>query len=228
MVSESKGLVLVVEDEKAIADVLRMYLTREGFGVQVEYDGPAGIAAAKKLHPVAIILDVGLPGMDGTQVCRELRISGDWTPILFCTARDDEVDRILGLELGGDDYITKPFSPREVVARVKSVLRRVNTTNNSNTPITLGAVVVDPDTRRVMLGDAEISLTATEFDLLAYLMSRPGRVFSRDELLSHVWGYSSIVGTRTVDVHVAQLRAKFGDHNPIRTVRGVGYSVDKP
>lgn len=226
--SESKGLVLVVEDEKAIADVLRMYLTREGFGVQVEYDGPAGLAAAKKLHPVAIILDVGLPGMDGTQVCRELRTSGDWTPILFCTARDDEVDRILGLELGGDDYITKPFSPREVVARVKSVLRRVNTTNNSNTPITLGAVVVDPDTRRVMLGDAEISLTATEFDLLTYLMSRPGRVFSRDELLSHVWGYSSIVGTRTVDVHVAQLRAKFGDHNPIRTVRGVGYSVDKP
>jgi DNA-binding response OmpR family regulator len=228
VVSESKGLVLVVEDEKAIADVLRMYLTREGFGVQVEYDGPAGLAAAKKLHPVAIILDVGLPGMDGTQVCRELRTSGDWTPILFCTARDDEVDRILGLELGGDDYITKPFSPREVVARVKSVLRRVNTTNNSNTPITLGAVVVDPDTRRVMLGDAEISLTATEFDLLTYLMSRPGRVFSRDELLSHVWGYSSIVGTRTVDVHVAQLRAKFGDHNPIRTVRGVGYSVDKP
>ncbi len=225
--SESKGLVLVVEDEKAIADVLRMYLTREGFGVQVEHDGPAGLAAAKKLHPVAIILDVGLPGMDGTQVCRELRTSGDWTPILFCTARDDEVDRILGLELGGDDYITKPFSPREVVARVKSVLRRANTTNNSNAPITLGSVVVDPDSRRVTLNGAEISLTATEFDLLAYLMSRPGRVFSRDELLSHVWGYSSIVGTRTVDVHVAQLRAKFGDHNPIRTVRGVGYSVDK-
>ena len=225
--SESKGLVLVVEDEKAIADVLRMYLTREGFGVQVEHDGPAGLAAAKKLHPVAIILDVGLPGMDGTQVCRELRTSGDWTPILFCTARDDEVDRILGLELGGDDYITKPFSPREVVARVKSVLRRANTTNNSNAPITLGSVVVDPDSRRVTLTGAEISLTATEFDLLAYLMSRPGRVFSRDELLSHVWGYSSIVGTRTVDVHVAQLRAKFGDHNPIRTVRGVGYSVDK-
>jgi len=227
VVSESKGLVLVVEDEKAIADVLRMYLTREGFGVQVEHDGPAGLAAAKKLHPVAIILDVGLPGMDGTQVCRELRTSGDWTPILFCTARDDEVDRILGLELGGDDYITKPFSPREVVARVKSVLRRANTTNNSNAPITLGSVVVDPDSRRVTLNGAEISLTATEFDLLAYLMSRPGRVFSRDELLSHVWGYSSIVGTRTVDVHVAQLRAKFGDHNPIRTVRGVGYSVDK-
>lgn len=225
--SESKGLVLVVEDEKAIADVLRMYLTREGFGVQVEHDGPAGLAAAKKLHPVAIILDVGLPGMDGTQVCRELRTSGDWTPILFCTARDDEVDRILGLELGGDDYITKPFSPREVVARVKSVLRRANTTNNSNAPITLGSVVVDPDSRRVTLNGTEISLTATEFDLLAYLMSRPGRVFSRDELLSHVWGYSSIVGTRTVDVHVAQLRAKFGDHNPIRTVRGVGYSVDK-
>ena len=118
-----KGLVLVVEDERAISDLLRMYLTREGFGVHVATTGPDGLSYARTLHPAAIILDVGLPGMDGTEVCRQLRNDGDWTPVLFCTARDEEVDRILGLELGADDYITKPFSPREVVARVKSVVR---------------------------------------------------------------------------------------------------------
>ena len=224
--SESKGLVLVVEDEKPIADILRMYLSREGFGVQVESDGIAGLSAAKTLHPVAIILDVGLPGIDGVQVCKDLRNSGIWTPILFCTARDDEVDRILGLEMGGDDYITKPFSPREVVARVKSVLRRTNIVQTGAGPVVVGEVSLDSDTRRVLLAGEEVSLTATEFDLMEYLMSQPGRVFSRDQLLSHVWGYSSIVGTRTVDVHIAQLRSKFGKHDPIRTVRGVGYSVE--
>lgn len=226
--SEVKGLVLVVEDEKPIADVLRMYLTREGFGVQVESDGILGLSAAKSLHPVAIILDVGLPGIDGVEVCKDLRKSGIWTPVLFCTARDDEVDRILGLEMGGDDYITKPFSPREVVARVKSVLRRTNLVQTSSGPIVVGEVSLDPETRRVLLAGEEVSLTATEFDLMEYLMSQPGRVFSRDQLLSHVWGYSAVVGTRTVDVHIAQLRSKFGKHDPIRTVRGVGYSVEIP
>lgn len=225
--SDSKGLVLVVEDEKAISDMLRMYLSREGFGVHVESDGAAGLAAAKQLRPVAIILDVGLPSMDGTEVCRQLRASGDWTPVLFCTARDEEIDRILGLEMGADDYITKPFSPREVVARIKSVMRRTSGIPEGSGTVVVGPVVLDPDTRRVTLDGEEITLTATEFDLLAFLMSRPGRVFTRDELLSHVWGYSSVVGTRTVDVHVAQLRAKFGEQSPIRTVRGVGYSVDK-
>ena len=224
--SESKGLVLVVEDEKPIADILRMYLTRDGFGVHVESDGIAGLSAAKTLHPVAIILDVGLPGIDGVEVCKDLRNSGIWTPILFCTARDDEVDRILGLEMGGDDYITKPFSPREIVARVKSVLRRTNLVQSGAGPIVVGEVSLDSDSRRVLLAREEISLTATEFDLMEYLMSQPGRVFSRDQLLSHVWGYSSIVGTRTVDVHIAQLRSKFGKHDPIRTVRGVGYSIE--
>jgi DNA-binding response OmpR family regulator len=224
--SDANGLVLVVEDEKPIADILRMYLTRDGFGVHVETDGIAGLSAAKTLHPVAIILDVGLPGMDGVQVCKELRNSGIWTPILFCTARDDEVDRILGLEMGGDDYITKPFSPREIVARVKSVLRRTNLVQTGVGPLVVGEFSLDPDSRRVLLAGEEISLTATEFDLMEYLMSQPGRVFSRDQLLSHVWGYSSIVGTRTVDVHIAQLRSKFGQHDPIRTVRGVGYSVE--
>lgn len=225
--SDSKGLVLVVEDEKAISDMLRMYLSREGFGVHVEGDGVAGLAAAKQLRPVAIILDVGLPSMDGTEVCRQLRAAGDWTPVLFCTARDEEIDRILGLEMGADDYITKPFSPREVVARIKSVMRRTSGIPEGAGLVEVGPVALDPDTRRVTLNGDEVVLTATEFDLLAFLMSRPGRVFSRDELLSHVWGYSSVVGTRTVDVHVAQLRSKFGDHSPIRTVRGVGYSVDK-
>ena len=225
--SDSKGLVLVVEDEKAISDMLRMYLSREGFGVHVEADGAAGLAAAKQLRPVAIILDVGLPSMDGTEVCRQLRAGGDWTPVLFCTARDEEIDRILGLEMGADDYITKPFSPREVVARIKSVMRRTSGIPEGAGLVQVGPVALDPDTRRVTLDGEEIVLTATEFDLLAFLMSRPGRVFSRDELLSHVWGYSSVVGTRTVDVHVAQLRAKFGEQSPIRTVRGVGYSVDK-
>lgn len=225
--SDSKGLVLVVEDEKNISDLLRMYLTREGFGVHVEADGEAGLASVKRLRPVGIILDVGLPKMDGTEVCKQLRANGDWTPILFCTARDEEIDRIIGLEMGADDYITKPFSPREVVARLKSVLRRSNGKTEASLPISVGPVTLDQDTRKVTLDGQEVTLTATEFDLIAFLMSRPGRVFSRDELLSHVWGYASVVGTRTVDVHVAQLRGKFGDLNPIRTVRGVGYSVDK-
>lgn len=223
-----KGVILVVEDERAISDLMRMYLTREGFGVHVSSTGPDGLAAARSLHPAAIILDVGLPGMDGTEVCRQLRTAGDWVPILFCTARDDEVDRVLGLELGADDYITKPFSPREVVARVKSVVRRATLAASSDGPLTLGDVKVDEVTRRVWVGGTEVALTATEFDLLAHLMSHPGRVFSREQLLSEVWGYAAVVGTRTVDVHVAQVRAKLGEADIIRTVRGVGYAAEVP
>jgi DNA-binding response OmpR family regulator len=173
-----------------------------------------------------VILDVGLPGMDGTEVCRRLRADGDWTPILFCTARDDEIDRVLGLELGGDDYITKPFSPREVVARVKVALRRSQPPSAQVTR--LGRLVVDRDARRVTVDDEEITLTATEFDLLAHLVAHPGRVFTRESLLADVWGYAAAVGTRTVDVHVAQVRAKLGDASPLRTVRGVGYSAEAP
>jgi len=222
-----RGLVLVVEDETTIADLLRLYLTREGYGVHVERDGRAGLAAARSLSPVAIILDVGLPEIDGTEVCRRLRADDDWVPVLFCTARDDEIDRVLGLELGADDYITKPFSPREVVARVKSVLRRTDGPATAQAPLSLGAVHVDRTTRRVTVDGVDVDLTATEFDLLAHLMRSPGRVFSREQLLSEVWGYAAVVGTRTVDVHVAQVRAKLGDASPVRTVRGVGYSADE-
>jgi len=221
-----RGLVLVVEDERAIADLQRLYLAREGFGVHVESDGSAGLAAARRLHPVAIVLDVGLPGLDGTEVCRALRAEGDWTPVLFVTARDDEVDRVLGLELGADDYITKPFSPRELVARVKSVVRRAGGPGEQP-QLTVGAVRVDPSRRSVVVAGQDVALTATEFDLLTALMRRPGRVFSREQLLSEVWGYAAAAGTRTVDVHVAQLRAKLGDASPLRTVRGVGYTADE-
>jgi DNA-binding response OmpR family regulator len=164
--------------------------------------------------------------MDGTEVCRQLRAEGNWVPVLFCTARDDEVDRVLGLELGADDYITKPFSPREVVARVKSVIRRATLAHEQESPMNLGAVTVDQVSRRAYVDGEQISLTATEFDLLAYLVSHPGRVFSREQLLSEVWGYAAVVGTRTVDVHVAQVRAKLGAADVIRTVRGVGYAAE--
>ncbi|MEI8261537.1 MAG: response regulator transcription factor [Actinomycetes bacterium] len=222
----SRGVVLVVEDERSISDLLRLYLAREGFGVHVATDGTSGLEAARSLHPAAIILDVGLPGIDGTEVCRRLRSDGDWVPILFCTARDDEVDRVLGLELGADDYITKPFSPREVVARVKSVVRRASLAAADEAPLVLGAISLDSVTRRVTCAGSNVVLTATEFDLLEHLMRHPGRVYSREQLLSEVWGYAAMVGTRTVDVHVAQVRAKLGDENPIRTVRGVGYSAE--
>lgn len=220
---------LVVEDDSAIADLTRLYLSRDGFGVHVESDGGAGLAAARRLHPVAIVLDVGLPTMDGTDVCRALRAEGDWTPVLFVTARDEEIDRVLGLELGADDYLTKPFSPRELVSRVKAVLRR--TQGVAAAPaLAVGPVRLEPETRRVVLDDGrEIPLTATEFDLLAVLLRRPGRVLSREQLLSEVWGYEAAAGTRTVDVHVAQLRAKLGPAaDVIRTVRGVGYSSAAP
>jgi DNA-binding response OmpR family regulator len=224
--ADRKPLVLIVEDEAPIADVLRLYLERAGYVVAVESDGVRGLIAVRDKHPDAIILDVGLPGMDGTEICRRMRAEGDWTPVLFCTARDDEVDRVLGLEMGGDDYITKPFSPREVVARVKVALRHAQSTEVTGDVVTMGRVTLDQGARRVLVGDDEIALTATEFDLLSYLMQHPGRVITRDHLLEEVWGYASAVGTRTVDVHVAQVRSKLGDASPIRTVRGVGYSAE--
>jgi DNA-binding response OmpR family regulator len=221
----ARGLVLVVEDEPAIADVIRLNLAKAGYGVHVEHHGDNALDAVHRLKPAAIILDVGLPGMDGIEICRKLRADQDWTPVLFVTARDDEVDRIVGLELGADDYVTKPFSPRELVARVTGVLRRTQGVPEA-APQTVGAVTLDAGQRRVFTGTDELALTATEFDLLAYLMRRPGRVFSREQLLSEVWGYSSVAGTRTVDVHIAQLRSKLGGASPIRTVRGVGYAAE--
>jgi DNA-binding response OmpR family regulator len=224
--SPARGLILVVEDESAIADVIRLNLAKAGYGVHVEREGVSGLAAIRTLKPAAVILDIGLPGLDGIELCRRLRSDDDWTPVLFLTARDDEVDRIVGLELGADDYVTKPFSPRELVARVSSVLRRSQGRPNAQLNLVVGEVRLDPAQRRVFVEEQEVDLTATEFDLLGYLMRRPGRVFSREQLISEVWGYSPAGSVRTVDVHIAQVRVKLGDASPIRTVRGVGYAVD--
>ncbi|MER6756567.1 response regulator transcription factor [Micromonospora echinofusca] len=222
-----RGLVLVVEDEPAIADLVRLYLSRDGFGVHLERDGAAGLAAARRLRPVACVLDIALPTLTGTEICRRLREAGDWTPVIFLTARDDEVDRVVGLELGADDYVTKPFSPRELVARVRAVLRRTaGAPEGTGLPRVVGAVALDPTRRTVTVEGTPVQLTSTEFDLLAYLMARPGRVFTREELLAGVWGYAAHAGTRTVDVHVAQVRSKLGGAGVIRTHRGVGYAAD--
>ena len=228
MGTDGNGLVLVVEDERPIADLVRLYLAREGYGVHVEHDGESGLTAARRLRPVACVLDIALPGLAGTEICRRLRQDGDWTPVLFLTARDDEVDRVVGLELGADDYITKPFSPRELVARVRAVLRRTGGPPTDREQVRrAGAVTLDPARREVTVDSRPIVLTSTEFDLLAHLMGRPGRVFTREELLGSVWGYAALAGTRTVDVHVAQVRAKLGAAaGVIRTVRGVGYTAD--
>ena len=218
--------VLVVEDERPISDLIGVYLTREGFEVQACFDGESGLAAAQSEIFDLIILDVGLPKLDGTHICRQLRAENNWTPIVFCTARDDEVDRVLGLELGADDYVTKPFSPRELVARVKAIVRR--SAQQINEMLDEEGVQLNLKTRRTSHHGKSVILTATEFDLVAYLMARPGQVIERRELLENVWGYSQGLGTRTVDVHIAQIRTKFGANAPIRTVRGVGYSWEAP
>ena len=227
MSGQNRGLVLVVEDEPPIAALVRTYLVRDGFTVMTESTGRAALAAARRHRPVALILDVMLPDMEGTEVCRRLRAEQDWTPVLFLTARDEEVDRLLGLELGADDYITKPFSPRELVARVRVVLRR--TSGEVAAPVRcVGPLKVDVPRRRAHVGEERVELTATEFDLLAHLMARPGRVCTRSDLLAAVWGHRSDAGMRTVDVHIAQLRAKLGPGaGTIRTIRGVGYSVEE-
>lgn len=219
---------LVVEDEPTIADLERLYLADGGFGVHIERDGGRALEAVARLRPVAIVLDIGIPGMDGLELCRTLRARGDWTPVVFVTARDDEVDRILGLELGADDYLTKPFSPRELVARVRALIRRASAPTGE--PVRrVGSVVLDPVRRRVEVGGARVELTATEFDLLEHLMSQPGRVFTREQLLSSVWGVADYSSSRTVDVHVAQVRLKLGAAAAvIQTVRGVGYSAAEP
>ena len=224
-----RGLVLVIEDEPAIADVIRRYLTADGFTAAFARTGADGLAALRRDRPVAVILDIGLPDIDGLSLCRDLRAAGDWTPVLFVTARDEDVDRIVGLEAGADDYLVKPFHPRELMARLRTVLRRSGPQPvGASGQLVIGGIRVDLPGRRVYADGDEIALTATEFDLLVHLMRRPGQVFDRPSLLSSVWGYASAAGARTVDVHIAALRSKLGAASPIRTVRGVGYSAEAP
>ncbi|HET7476751.1 MAG TPA: response regulator transcription factor [Dermatophilaceae bacterium] len=226
--------ILVVEDEPAIAAMARLYLQRSGYAVSVADTAAAARVELQEEPADVVLLDINLPGgEDGLDLCRSMRAAQDWTPVIFVSARDEEVDRVVGLELGADDYVTKPYSPRELVARVRAVLRRHDRADAPGSGADhgrgvrqVGRVRLDPERRRVFVDQVEVSLTSTEFDLLAQLMSRPGRVYPRGELLHLVWGYPSDDGSRTVDVHVAQLRGKLGPASPIRTVRGVGYSVE--
>ncbi len=216
--------VLVIEDEQNIASVVRIALEREGFQVSTFRSGEEGLAALERHSFALVILDIGLPGIDGFEVCRRIRRSSG-VPVIMLTARDEEIDRVVGLELGADDYVSKPFSPRELVARVKAVLRRMQSREPVAESLEQGDLVVRLPEREVAVAGTVVDLTPKEFDLLAFLMANPGVVFSRDQLLERVWGVGFPYGTRTVDQHVAQLRAKLGRRDPIETVRGVGYKV---
>jgi DNA-binding response OmpR family regulator len=218
--------VLVVEDEASIASFVSLYLKNAGYAVRTAATGGDALAQATSDPPSLIILDLNLPDIDGIEVCRRIRKIAD-IPILMLTARDEDVDKIIGLEVGADDYLTKPFNPRELVARVKSVLRRSTPDRKDLESATLrhGDLLVDAGRREVRVGDEEIQLAPKEFDLLWELLDHRGLVLTRDQLLERVWGYTFAGDTRTVDVHVRQLRRKLGDASPIVTVWGVGYKV---
>jgi DNA-binding response OmpR family regulator len=222
-VSADSGTVVVVEDDPHIADLVDLYLRRDGYRVLLAGDGEKGLEIFRQEDPSIVILDVGLPGArDGFEVCREIRARSS-VPVLFLTARDDEVDRILGLELGADDYLAKPFSPRELVARVRAILRRTREGPAPQDVIALGALEVDLRRREARQAGDVVALTTREFDLLAFLANNVGLALSRQQLLDGVWGTDWYGDARTVDVHVAQLRKKLGSDLPLATVWGVGY-----
>ncbi len=221
--SAENGTVIVVEDDPHIADLVDLYLRREGYRVLLAGDGDTGLEVFKREDPWIVILDVGLPGTrDGFDVCREIRARSS-VPVLFLTARDDEVDRVLGLELGADDYLVKPFSPRELVARVRAILRRTREGPAPQELVTLGDLEVDLRRREARRAGDVVPLTTREFDLLAFLANNVGLALSRQQLLDGVWGADWYGDERTVDVHVAQLRKKLGSDLPLATVWGVGY-----
>ena len=219
-------MVLLVEDEHSIGSMTRGYLERSGWRVVWVRSGEEALAELGRHQIRIVILDIRLPGIDGFDVARMVRTRSD-VPILMLTARDEEPDRVAGLELGADDYLTKPFSPRELVARMKAVLRRTDG-RGAEEVLTLDDVVLNRNAREVVVDGEAVELTRKEFDLLAALLENPGIVVSRDQLLDRVWGMTYPGGTRTVDVHVAQLRRKLGRPELIRTVRGAGYKTVRP
>ena len=223
--------VLVIEDDEGIRETLKYHLSAAGYAVTEARDGASGLRAAQTGRPDLVLLDLMLPGLSGLEVCRALRRTSR-VPIMMLTARDTEVDKIVGLELGADDYITKPFSIREVMARVHAVLRRAQDGTQRGAPEreVIGNFGIDRPARRVMLDSREVRLTAREFDLLSFLVAHPGRVHSRDALLNQVWGADFLGDRKTVDVHVRWLRSKFAGLAPfeIVTVRGAGYRLDRP
>jgi DNA-binding response OmpR family regulator len=217
---------LLVEDEDSIALLVKAYLAQSGYRVTWVRSGEEALESLDRVRPRLVILDIGLPGQDGFDVCRAIRARSS-LPIVMLTARDEEADRVAGLELGADDYVTKPFSPRELAARVKAVLRRGEQNEPPHT-LALGDIALDPRSREVTVAGQPVELTGREFDLLAFLLDNAGIVLSRDQLLERVWGMSYPGGTRTVDVHIAQLRRKLGRPDAIRTFRGSGYKAVRP
>jgi DNA-binding response OmpR family regulator len=224
VMQDQKGTIVVVDDEPNIADLVDLYLAREGFRVLKTGTGEGGLQAVRDHRPRLVVLDVGLPDVDGLEVCKRLRATSQ-IPVIFLTARDSEVDRVVGLELGGDDYLTKPFSPAELVARVKAVLRRVDG-GPAPEVMQIGEVAIDAGRREVRVAGEPVEFTTKEFDLLRYLAERPGLALSRQQILDGVWGYDWYGDARTVDVHIAQVRKKLGDAVQIKTVRGVGYRLE--
>jgi len=219
--------VLVVEDDPRISDVLEYALKAEGYEVQTAQRGREAAELARRISPGLVVLDVGLPDIDGFEVCRIVRTFSD-VPVIFLTSRSDEIDRIVGLEIGGDDYMVKPFSPRELVARIKAIRRRnqrpeSSPGSNSKAQFKYGPITIDGEKFRIHCHGREIPLTAQEFKLLELFVRHPGRVFTRQQVLDRAWGDDVFVADRTIDVHVKSLRKKFGDLEFIETVRGVGY-----
>jgi DNA-binding response OmpR family regulator len=222
--------VVIIEDEETIASAVAARLRSEGFTVEVAPDGPSGVSLVEQVKPDLVVLDLMLPGFDGLEVCRRIQKDRP-VPVLMLTARDSETDLLVGLAVGADDYLTKPFSPRELVARVHAILRRVGRAGEAAAPnssgartLRLGRVALEPDTRRATLDGEPVHLTPTEFDILALLGDKPGVVFTREQLLADIWGYRDGFGARTVDSHVQALRRKLGA-SVIRTVHGVGYAA---
>ncbi|MGR3296078.1 MAG: response regulator [Candidatus Bathyanammoxibius sp.] len=218
--------ILIIEDEKDLVELIQYNLEKEGFRVMYAYDGEDGLRLARSKHPSLVLLDLMLPRLDGLEVCRRMKQDPktDGIPIIILSVKDSEADIVAGLELGVDDYITKPFSPRILTSRVRAVLRRSERETGSRKRINIDGLVVDPLRHEVFLGDKNVALTMTEFRLLEYLAMRPGRVFTRNQLMSGVLGEDSMVVDRTIDVHVVSLRKKLGEYaKHIVTVRGLGY-----
>jgi DNA-binding response OmpR family regulator len=219
-------LILLVDDEPSIVQLARMYLERENFRVESAGDGEGALESVRRLNPALVVLDVMLPKLDGFEVCRRLRAEDNPVAIIMLTARDEDIDKILGLELGADDYLTKPFNPRELVARVKALLRRAERTAQAGAPVHIGDLSIDSTRREVRIGDRTLELRTQEFELLLILAGQPGRVFTREQLLQQAWGFDFYGQTRTVDVHIAHLRKKLtGSSVNIETVTGIGYKL---
>jgi len=223
----SSTRILIIEDERDVVDLLTLHLRKAGFLVSAATDGAAGLRKAREESAALIILDLMLPRMPGLEVCKVLKtdVATRHIPIIMLTAKAEEIDRIVGLEFGADDYVTKPFSPRELILRVNAILRR-GKSDIADEKISVGAITLDPARHHVAVGGKSVRLTSVEFKLLSMLMHRQGRVQARDRLLNEVWGYESLIDTRTVDTHVRRLRKKLGKAaSAIETVRGFGYRI---